>query len=141
VAARAALAAAPSQRLDGARRFATVALAHEVVAEPALLNAYARSFRGDDDATLVIYAPGWSADEAAERIGRAVADAGLDGDDAADVMAHLTPVDPDADAAVASSGDALLTAHAAAPPPLDALPAFSAAGADALRALAESRWR
>ena len=45
--------------LPGAREFAVLAFADELVERPELLAAYGERFGGADDATLVIYAPGW----------------------------------------------------------------------------------
>jgi glycosyltransferase involved in cell wall biosynthesis len=62
----------------GARSFATVALADELVSEPDLLAAYCAAFSGDDDATLVVLAPGWSDADLARKLGPLVA--GVDAD-------------------------------------------------------------
>jgi GT2 family glycosyltransferase/glycosyltransferase involved in cell wall biosynthesis len=73
--------------LEGARSFAALALADELVAAPELLREYGRRFSGDDDATLVIYAAGWSEADIAAKLGPVLETAGLDGDDSPDLLA------------------------------------------------------
>ena len=80
--------------LAGARSFACLAFADELTDAPELLAAYADAFSGRDDATLVIYAPDWSGEEVGARLGRAVAAAGLETDDGADLLAHAGARDP-----------------------------------------------
>ena len=81
----------PAQPIEGARSRAVLAFADELVADPSLLGAWCEAFDGSDDITLVIYAPDWSAERAGETLGAVVAQAGLDGDDAADLLALATP--------------------------------------------------
>jgi hypothetical protein len=69
--------------IAGSRSFAALAFADELAAEPALLADYARTFSGDDDATLVIYAPGG----VTEALLGAVAEAGLEDEGGADLLA------------------------------------------------------
>jgi hypothetical protein len=77
----------PATRIEGARGSAVLAFADELVADPSLLAAWGREFDAGDDVTLVIAAPGWSAEDVAGRLGPAVAAADLDGDEAADLLA------------------------------------------------------
>jgi hypothetical protein len=67
--------------LEDARAVAVLAFGDELVADPALLAAYGATVSGDDDATLVIVT-----DDPASLLD-AVADAGLDGDGSADLLA------------------------------------------------------
>lgn len=91
--------------VPGARRFATLAVADEVLERPALLESYSGVFSGQDDATLVICGTG----ERLARLGELVEELGLDGGDAADLIG--VPVD-DAPASLVSAAvcvDAMLT--------------------------------
>jgi glycosyl transferase family 2/glycosyl transferase family 1 len=140
VAAPAATTAAPvvaapaRERIDGARSFVTLADAGELAAHPEMLAAYAREFGAADDATLVIRLD--SDPDALEGLQAAVAAAGLDGDDAADLLAvpaggpgalSLARLAPSVDAVLSSS---------LPEGPLAALPCVDASGAAALGALA-----
>jgi hypothetical protein len=128
------VAAPTRERIDGARSFVTLADAAELGARPELLAAYARVFGAPDDATLVIRLG--SDPEALEGLQAAVAAAGLDGDDAADLLA--VPADgPGALslARLAPSVDAVLSASLPEGP-LAALPCVDETGVAALAALA-----
>ncbi len=72
--------------MDATRSFTTLAFADELAAEPQRLAAYARTFGGADDATLVVYARGLDPAAAAAQLEEAVRLAGVDGEDAADVL-------------------------------------------------------
>ena len=48
---------APALQFNELRSFVAVAHVEEVLANPALVEAYARTFGPDDDETLMIYAP------------------------------------------------------------------------------------
>jgi len=76
--------AAARAGLEDARRVAILAFADELIADPSLLRAYGSVVSGADDATLVIV----TADSDALVV--AVGAAGLDGDDAADLLAVET---------------------------------------------------
>ena len=76
-----------ANRLDGARRFAALAFADELVAQPSLLVEYARTFSHEDDATLVVHIP--SSDTGP--LSRAIDESGLD----ADVLAVVGAADED----------------------------------------------
>lgn len=95
--------------LDGARRFAVVAFADEVEAEPALLRAYADAFAPEDDATLVLYAAGGEEAEVAARLGAALERAGLGTEEGPDMLALVLPAEPSSDRRVAAGADAVLT--------------------------------
>jgi hypothetical protein len=121
-------------RIEGARAFVTLADAAELGARPELLAAYARVFGAADDATLVIRLG--SDEEALDALQAAVAAAGLDGEDAADLLA--VPAEGPAAlslAALAPSVDAVLSATLPEGP-LAALPCADADGVAALAALA-----
>ncbi|HEX3978514.1 MAG TPA: glycosyltransferase [Solirubrobacteraceae bacterium] len=116
----------PAQPIDGARSRAVLAFADELVQEPSLLAAWSDAFDGSDDVTLVIYAPHWSPERAGESLGPAVAQAGLDGDDAADLLALATPATVALEASLARGASAILTGHSPRPP-FAALPRVDAA--------------
>ncbi|MGN6869657.1 MAG: glycosyltransferase family 2 protein [Solirubrobacteraceae bacterium] len=77
--------AAARAGLEQARSVAVLAFSDELVADPALLEAYGRAIAGADDMTLVIV----TSDP--EPLVEAVAAAGLDREDAADLIAVSTP--------------------------------------------------
>ena len=91
--------------IDGARRFATLAAADEMLERPELLAGYGDVFGGHDDATLVIA----GGHEHLTSLGPLVERLGLDGADAADLVG--LPVDEGAAGLVpvAARVDALLT--------------------------------
>jgi hypothetical protein len=103
--------------LEEARRVAILAFGDELVAAPELLSAYARTFTGADDVTLVIA----TADPGA--LLAAVATAGLDGDGSPDMLA-LATAPPGVDAIFSRR------------PVAAAAPRFDDASLPALRALA-----
>lgn len=70
------------------RAAAVLAFADELVEDPSLLTAYGRELSADDDVTLLIHAPAAHVEELGAALSRAVAEAGLDGDDAADLLLH-----------------------------------------------------
>jgi glycosyltransferase involved in cell wall biosynthesis len=112
---RAERAARPRQAaLGGARRFAALAFAEELAAEPELLRGYGERFGAADDATLVIYAPGWSEEELGARLAPALELAGLDGEDGADLLAVAVDDPVAAEPALASGVSALFSRRQAA---------------------------
>jgi hypothetical protein len=136
----------PPQHIDGARARAVLSFADELVDDPSLLVGWSSTFTGADDVTLVIYAPGWSAADAGARLGDLVAAAGLDGEDAADLMAVATTPTPALEAQLASGCGAVLTGRAV-PSPFNALPVVAAdtlaglrAGAQAASAAGAAAW-
>ena len=134
-AAAAEAVAAAAQPLDGARAHAVLAFADELVGDPSLLAGWAATFTGADDITLVIYAPGWSTEDAGARLGSVVEAAGLGADDAADLMAVAATATPALEAQLAAGCSAVLTA-CAPPAPFTALPAVAADAMAGLRAAA-----
>lgn len=112
----------------GPPHFTALAYAEELVARPELLAAYARAFAGHAEATLVIaVAP--RTPEISARLTAAVAEAGLAGDDAPDLLAL------DLGQAVHLPVAALYSAFPATGP-LAALPRFDERSVDGLAALA-----
>jgi hypothetical protein len=73
----------PPAAIEGARSFATLAFADELVDTPEMLTAYAQCFSADDDATLVVLG---EPDQIAE-LGTALETLGLDGEDGPDMLA------------------------------------------------------
>src|SRR5439155_23884609 len=69
--------------VEGARSFATLAFADELVAAPEMLTEYGECFSGADDATLVVLG---DPHEIAQ-LGSALESVGLDGDDGPDMLA------------------------------------------------------
>ena len=124
----AAPAPPPRARIDGARSFATVADGDELSERPELLAAYGSAFSAADDATLVIQLG--SDPDTLDRLQAAVAAAGLDREDAADLLA--VPADGPLPAAAL---DAVLSARLP-DGPLAALPCADADGIAALASLA-----
>ncbi len=91
--------------IDGARRFATLAAADEVLERPELLAGYGEVFGGHDDATLVIAG---THDHLAS-LGPLVERLGLDGADTADLVGLPVQEGPAGLVPVAACVDALLT--------------------------------
>jgi hypothetical protein len=120
--------------IDGARAFTTLADAAELIDRPELLGAYGAAFDDGDDATLVIRL---GSDPAQlEALAHAVAGAGLEVNDAADLMAvpseGIGALPP---AVLAVRADAVLSS-ALPDGPLAALPCADATGVGALKRLA-----
>jgi len=135
--ARAMHEVAPLGELDGARAFVGVTFASELVADPALLRAWADAFDEDDDATLVIYAPGGDEAAVVDALGPALVAAGIGDDDRRDLALVVGAPTPDREAGLARGANVMLT-RGAAPDAFGDLPARH--GAAALREHAERRW-
>jgi Glycosyl transferase family 2 len=73
----------PQARVEGARSFATLAFADELVETPEMLTAYGQCFAGGDDATLVVLGD----PPEISNLGVALEAAGLDGEDGPDMLA------------------------------------------------------
>ncbi len=132
----ASAAPAPAQRagLDGARGHAALAFADELAADPGLLAAWGAVFDARDDVTLVIYGPNWTTERAERELGPVVAAAGLDGAEAADLLALATPADPALERRLASACAAVLT-RALVPAPFSDLPALDGAAVGRVRSV------
>jgi hypothetical protein len=79
------------------------------MSDPALLRGWAETFDARDDVTLVIHAPGWTLEEADAKLSPLVAQAGLDGDDAADLLALALPASAETEAGLAAGARAILS--------------------------------
>ena len=91
--------------IDGARRFATLAVADEVLERPELLAGYGDVFGGHDDATLVIA----GTHEHLASLGPLVERLGLHGADAADLIGVPVDEHPSSLIPAAARVDAVLT--------------------------------
>jgi glycogen(starch) synthase len=107
----------PTWMSSGTRAAARI---RELLADPSLVQAWANAFDGTDEITLVIHAPRWSAEEVAMKLGPLVTRAGLDGDDAADLLAHTVDDTAAVIARLAAGVNAVLSRRSP-PPPFDAL--------------------
>jgi hypothetical protein len=125
--------------IDGLRGFATVAFADELVADPALLAAYAEHFSDDDDATLIVWAPAWTPDEAITRLSAAIEQASAGREVDADVLVEAGDQAEAKREVLAERADAVLTRRPL-PDFLSACQAFAPGAAGELRGLAETRW-
>jgi hypothetical protein len=134
--ARDALRPAPLGELDGARAFVGLAFAAELAADPALLAAWAQAIGEDDDATLVIYAPGQDEAAAAYALAPALEAAGIGDDDERDLALVIGAPAPEREAGLARGASVLLSRRPA-PDALAALPVT--ADCAELRARAERR--
>jgi hypothetical protein len=135
--ARAALAAAaPLGELDGARAFVGLTFASELVADPALLGAWAEAFGEHDDATLVIYAPGGDEAAVADALAPALAAAGIGDDDARDLALVIGAATPEREDGLAR-GASVLLGRSDVPAAFAALPCVAEAAE--LRERAERR--
>ncbi len=129
------LAVAPSSPC----RFVALAYADEIAADPALLRAYARLFGPHDAATLLVYAPDVSPEEAARTLEPAVAQAGLAGEDGAEVVVCAVPGTEANERALAAQAACLLS-HRIPQGAFRSLPRVRADNASLLRLMAEERW-
>jgi glycosyltransferase involved in cell wall biosynthesis len=125
--------------LDGARGFAVLGFAGELVERPELLAAFGRCFSADDDATLVIYAPDECEESLARRLGTAIAQAGLDAEDGPDLLGLAMPRDEAIETTIAHGVHAVLTERAPEGA-FHAPPHFAAGDGAELRELAERVW-
>ncbi|HWK29031.1 MAG TPA: hypothetical protein VNS09_20890 [Solirubrobacter sp.] len=96
-------------RVDPTRGFTTLAFADELLQRPALLQTYAQAFGPDDDASLIVWAPGVPADGLLRMTERAIELAGVDADRLPDILLTPLPGSPEADRALSERADAVLT--------------------------------
>ena len=122
----------PSRPIEGARSLAVLAFAEELAAEPALLAAWGRSIGGGDDLTLVIHGDG-SEQELGALLGPAIAAAGLEDENAADLLAVV-----DADEARLARGVVAVLSRRAPSAALARLPHVDETGVSGLRALLDA---
>jgi hypothetical protein len=100
---------AASPRLDPTRRFTTVAFADELVTRPELLAEYTRAVTAEDDATLVLCAPGVPAPELLAMAEAAIEASGIDADRLPDVLLAPLPGSPATERLLAERADAALS--------------------------------
>ncbi len=86
--------------------------AEELCANPRLFDLYLERFAGELDAALVIYAPGWTAEETAARLGPLLGDAA----ETAQLIALAVDSSPENDRAAAESATALISENEASGP-------------------------
>jgi glycosyltransferase involved in cell wall biosynthesis len=126
------LMAARVAAIEGARGTAVLAFADEIVDDPSLLRAWATEFTGADDITLVIHAPGWCAEDVERKLVPLVAQAGLDADDAGDLLAYPIPPSTTVNAHLAAGVRAVLS-RCPQPAPFDTVPTVDETSLAALR--------
>jgi hypothetical protein len=98
-------AGAAANRIPGTRGFVTLAFAGEIVGRPDLLRGYSEVLGADDDATLVVWAPNWTPDEAMTRLGPVVEALGLGDDDGPDILVETAATEE----ALLAGVDAVIT--------------------------------
>jgi hypothetical protein len=116
------------------RDFVVVSIWDELLANPQLFVRYVESFGGEDDVTLLVYAPGRGESEVLEQVAPLVEASGLDAR-GTDVIVKAVPASDENAALVAETADALLS-DAVAPPAFSRLPRFDADELDRLERLA-----
>jgi hypothetical protein len=139
VAAAAAQAERYPHPLEGAKDFVVLADAVELLAEPALLAAYADAFAGSDDVTLAIDATDRSEQEAGEDLHKLIVAAGLESRDDLDVLGVVGVLDAPQRYRMLRGVHARLRPVAGAPQGRIELPEFDAATLADLRELAAER--
>ena len=121
--------------LDDARGLVVLAYADELVAEPLALAAYGALFGPEDDATLVIYAPGQGEQLAVARVLRALEMAGIPADAGPDMLVLAVSGGEAAERTLAGHLDAVYSRRPLAGP-LGEVPRYGMADLAALRVLA-----
>ncbi len=96
-------------RIDDTRRFTTLAFVDELLENPALLRTYAEAFGPDDDASLILWAPGVPGPKLLEMAEGAIAASGVDGDRLGDILLTPLPGSPATDQAFTERVDLVLT--------------------------------
>jgi hypothetical protein len=100
--------------VDESRGHVVAAFADELLERPELLRTYARHVGPDDDATLLIWGPGQSADAVLAHAEQAIAAAGIDEHRLPDIALLPFPGAPDSDRRLAEIADSLLSEWPAA---------------------------
>ena len=131
-------APAPPALIEGTRRSAVLAFADELIDDASLLHAWGAEFDGADDVTLVIRAPGWSAEDVQAKLGALIAQVGLQDDDACDVLAHTLPASATLNAHLATGAQAILS-RKRRPAPFDSLRLIDEASIGELRGDCQDR--
>ncbi|HEX6026574.1 MAG TPA: hypothetical protein VFZ00_31545 [Solirubrobacter sp.] len=106
---RIALGGPTPLRLDPTRSFTTVAFADELLERPELLAEYTAAVTPEDDASLVLWAPGVRADLLLAMAQAAIDASGVDADELPDILLAPLPGSPAADRLLAERADALLS--------------------------------
>jgi hypothetical protein len=122
-------------RRPSTRSFTVLADAQEVVARPQLLEAWAAQFGPDDDATLVLMAPGETLGATADALHGVFRQLGLAESDLPDLLLVPEPLGRDAERALAHGARAVLT-EGPVPAAFAGLERHDAAGVADLRAAA-----
>lgn len=123
--------------LECAHAFATLSFADELLARPALLRAWGENFGAEDDATLVILAPGAEPERLMIELSAAAEAAGI-GDDA-DLLALPYARSEGVPRRLAARAAAVLSDRPPEPG-FEALPHAGESGVALLRALADGVW-
>jgi glycosyltransferase involved in cell wall biosynthesis len=121
--------------IDEARSVSVLAFGDELADRPELLRAYGERFGPGDDVTLIIYSPGGDSADLEARLFAAAAEAGLDGEDTADLLALPLGHRLGDESLLAASVDALLSGGEPAWP-FSELPRFGESTLDALHEFA-----
>lgn len=98
------LAHLPEMRSHG-----IIGFADELLADASLMREYARTFRGSDDVTLVLYAPGAKPDDVLDSLRAQLVEAGFANDDGADVVLHCGSETPRSELLLANACEAVLS--------------------------------
>jgi hypothetical protein len=106
---RVALGGPATVRIDPTRARTTLALADELVERPELLRSYVESVSPQDDASLLLWAPGVGAAQLLAMAEQAIEAAGLDMNRLPDILLAPLPGSPEADLRLAERADALLS--------------------------------
>ena len=114
----------PATHVDETRRFTTLALADELAEHPEQLRDYVAAVRPQDDASLVLWAPGLAGPQLLELAEAAIDRAGVDADALPDVLLAPLAGGPATTAALADRADAVLSDWPEVGP-IGALPRFS----------------
>ncbi|MDA0183511.1 hypothetical protein OJ997_24595 [Solirubrobacter phytolaccae] len=112
--------------IDETRSHTTLALADELVENPALLKAYCNTYGPEDDASLLLWAPGVPAEELLAMAETAIETSGVDPNRLPDMLLAPLAGSPKVDAALAERADTLLSEWPAAGR-IGALPRFASA--------------
>jgi GT2 family glycosyltransferase len=125
----------PQFEIGQLRSYVALAFADELVADPALLAAFADHFGPDDDVTLAIYAPDGDPSTVERELGQAITTAGIDDALCPDLLAIATPGSSETELQLARCADAVLSNRKSSAAFAD-LPWFGAGDLDDLRGAA-----